>query len=53
MAALETRLGHPLPRGAGPGVTQVARAIAAQRGPAFLREVAKLHFTTTAAATRT
>lgn len=50
MAALETRIGHRLPRGAGPGVMQVARELAAERGPEFLREVAKLHFTTTAQA---
>lgn len=50
IAALEARVGHALPRGAGPPVLQAARGIVATRGPAALREVAKVHFTTTARA---
>lgn len=52
MAALEARVGMPLPRGAGPPVLKAARALVAAKGQAALREVAKLHFTTTAQATR-
>jgi len=48
MAALEARVGHPLPRGAGPAVAPAARRVVAERGAGFLREVAKLHFATTA-----
>lgn len=40
------RLGTPLPRGASTQVKAAARQLAAERGGAFLRQVAKTHFKT-------
>lgn len=47
MARLSSEVGRALPRGAGAPVLAVARELAAARGGAFLREVAKVHFATT------
>lgn len=47
LAALETSLGMPLPRGAGAPVIRAARAIVHARGAGALPAVAKMHFATT------
>ncbi|HWG91353.1 MAG TPA: ribonuclease HIII, partial [Candidatus Thermoplasmatota archaeon] len=47
LAELSTEAGMTLPKGAGPGVIQAARAYVARHGRPALRGVAKLHFATT------
>lgn len=42
------RVGMVLPKGAGPHVVAAARELVAEQGPEILRDVAKLHFATTA-----
>jgi len=45
---LAAQWGMPLPKGASPAVIQAGRALVRQRGKEALRQVAKLHFKTTA-----
>lgn len=52
LAALEVKHGVRLPKGAGLPVVKAARDIAARGGVTLLRQVAKVHFATTDAATR-
>ena len=51
LAALEVRHGVRLPKGAGVPVVRAAREIAAKGGVTLLRQMAKVHFATTQAAT--
>lgn len=48
MDSASSRVGMTLPKGAGPHVVAAARALVAEQGPEVLRDVAKLHFATTA-----
>lgn len=52
LAALGVKHGVRLPKGAGVPVVKAARELAARGGTTLLRQVAKVHFATTDAATR-